>query len=172
MLTVLLVVQIVVTVVMIVTILMQQNANDGLGGLGGGQQPSLSVDSGSALSKLTGWLAAVFMANSLLMAAMASSSKSDEDKIIERLTPKLPSERVLPQEGGKTSIPVPAEEGKAEDKTEAPAAASVPAPAVPVAPDVAEPEKAAESPAAVPAEVPSPAPTPPADGASERQPAP
>ena len=93
MLTILLTVQIVVTVIMIVTILMQKNSNDGLGGLGGGGQPSLSVDNGSTLSKITGWLAAIFMANSLLMAVVASSSTSREDAILEELIKtRLPSD--------------------------------------------------------------------------------
>ncbi|MET0154928.1 MAG: preprotein translocase subunit SecG [Rickettsiales bacterium] len=132
MLTALLTLQIIVTVVMIGAILMQPNSNDGMGGLGSGGQPSLAVDNTSFLSKLTGVLAAIFMANSLLMAVVSSSSVSREDKIIEKLQDtRLPND-AAPKKDLPASSPKESTEQK-KTPTQAPASgdASPGAPAIP-----------------------------------------
>ncbi len=127
MLTVLLVIQVIVAVAMVVVILIQRSASDGLAGLGGGGGNSLLSGRASAniLTKTTSILAAVFMANSLLMGTIVSRGKSSADSILEKTqdeapVPKVPAADTLPI--------VPQGTEKAADKKEAekPSSPSVP----------------------------------------------
>lgn len=101
MLTVLLVLQVIVTVSMVVVILIQRNASDGMAGLAGGGNSLISGRaSANILTRITSILAAIFLLNSLVMAAITArstaSKKSILDEIqIEQQVPGAPS-------GGKT----------------------------------------------------------------------
>lgn len=84
--------QMVIAVVMIILILLQKSDGDSLGGIGGGSGGAGSVMSSKAsasfLSKFTMFLAAAFMANCLVLAAIsgktAGKTESEFERIIEK----------------------------------------------------------------------------------------
>lgn len=86
MLTVLLVLQVIITVSMIIVILIQRSASDGMAGLAGGGNSIMSGRaSANLLTRITSILAAIFIINSLLMAAMTARSGSSEKSIVDEM---------------------------------------------------------------------------------------
>ena len=154
MIQILLIVQIVVTILMIITILLQRNTSDGLGGMGGGNMPTVSTDSAGPLAKLTGWLGAIFLINCLAMAAITSRGNSVEDDIMDELgaNARIPVQTSEPIEVAPDSVNV---EESASDMPQAtmPLEAADDAVAPVANPDLAVPQpKAAETAPAIPAE--------------------
>jgi preprotein translocase subunit SecG len=105
MLTVLLVLQVIVTVSMIIVILIQRSSSDGMAGLAGGGN---SIMSGRAstnlLTRITSVLAAAFIINSLVMAAMTARSSRSEKSIVDEIKPDMgkpfvPLAGAAPKEG-------------------------------------------------------------------------
>jgi preprotein translocase subunit SecG len=94
MLDILLVVHIVISVLLIVVILLQKNNSDGLAGLGGsGSNMGLVTARAAAnfFTRVTVFLAVLFMANSLLLANLSNRNhKKDtiEEKLEENSTQK------------------------------------------------------------------------------------
>ena len=87
MLTVLLVLQIIITLSMIVVILIQRSSSDGMAGLAGGGNSLMSGRaSANLLTRITSILAAIFIANSLLMATMTARSSLNETSIIDEIS--------------------------------------------------------------------------------------
>ena len=72
--TILLVVQTIVVLFLIVMVLLQRTDADGLGGLGGGGGNQFMTGRAAAnfMTRTTAWLAAIFMATSLILAVMAN----------------------------------------------------------------------------------------------------
>jgi preprotein translocase subunit SecG len=94
MLTVLLVLQVIVTVAMIIVILIQRSSSDGMAGLAGGGNSIMSGRaSANLLTRITSVLAAAFIINSLVMAAMTARSGKSEKSIIDeiKIEPKAPT---------------------------------------------------------------------------------
>ena len=82
MLDILLVVHVIVSVLLIIVILLQKNSSDGLAGLGGGGNNMGLVNARSAanfFTRVTVFLAVVFMANSLLLANLSNHSLKKTD---------------------------------------------------------------------------------------------
>lgn len=88
MFTVFLVIQVLLTVALVGFILVQRSDSDGLSGLGGGGGGSSSFMSGRAtanfLTRTTGILAALFMLNSLWLAALSARSH-DKSSLADRI---------------------------------------------------------------------------------------
>jgi len=108
MLQVLLVIQIITAVALIAIILIQHTGTDGLSGLGGGggQGGALFTTRASAnfLTRTTALLAAAFMANSMIMATIASHSSNNHESIVDKIKLEAPAVPVKP-----TSPSVPLE---------------------------------------------------------------
>jgi preprotein translocase subunit SecG len=80
MLDILLVVHIVISVLLIIVILLQKNNSDGLAGLGGGGNNMGLVTARSAanfFTRVTVFLAILFMTNSLLLANLSNQTHKD-----------------------------------------------------------------------------------------------
>lgn len=99
MLQVLLVVQIFIAVFMIGIILIQRNASDSLAGLGGGSGGGMdsllsSRASANLMTRATAILAAAFMINCLIMAAITARQHTRADSILEAVesesSPSIP----------------------------------------------------------------------------------
>ena len=87
MLDILLVVHIIISILLIIVILMQKNNSDGLAGLGGGGSNMGLVTARAAanfFTRVTIFLAVLFMANSLLLANLSNQSNKD-DGLTDRL---------------------------------------------------------------------------------------
>jgi preprotein translocase subunit SecG len=88
--TILFIVQIFIVIALVGAILLQKTGSDGLSGLsGGGHNAISSRASSTAFTKVTAFLAALFIINSLALAKIAtydvkSNSKSLEDAISEQ----------------------------------------------------------------------------------------
>ena len=136
------VVEVVTCLLLGLVVMLQKPKEGGLGGLAGGMGEAVfGADAGNVLIKVTIWLGAIFLANTLVLA---------------RLTSKANSRSLMA--GEKAPVPVqqmPALPPAAPAKS-APAAA--PAPAAKPAPAAAPAAKPA--PAAAPAAKPAPAPAP------------
>ena len=92
MLDILLVVHVVISILLIIVILLQKNNSDGLAGLGGGGSNMGLVTARSAanfFTRVTVFLAVLFMANSLLLANLSNQNHKETD-----LTDKLENSEV------------------------------------------------------------------------------
>ena len=152
---VLLVVQVIITLALIVMVLIQRSDSDGFG-LSGGSGGNILSGRATAnlMTRTTAILAAMFMANALLLGVIASHHNSGS--IVETIQEQQKDEKGLPV--------VPAadatkSETKADEKASAPKeepAAEKKAPSVPAADDVKPVEKviekAVEKEAAAPAD--------------------
>ena len=85
MLTVLLVVHIIVTTALIAVILLQRNSSDGLAGIGGGGSSNMNILSSRSkanfLTKITSFLAALFILLSLTMATIVSRQNQNQSVV-------------------------------------------------------------------------------------------
>ncbi|KIE05504.1 hypothetical protein NF27_DP00480 [Candidatus Jidaibacter acanthamoeba] len=84
--TVLLILQIFIVLALVAVILIQKTGNDGLSGLSGGGHNVLSGRAtGNIFSKLTMFLAAAFMINSLALAKLVILERKEAKSIIESI---------------------------------------------------------------------------------------
>lgn len=134
-------------------ILLQGGAGDISSAFGGGGQldSTLGVGAGRKMSKLTAWLAGIFL---LIVLALSVPHKGDFSKIAGTATPtpakNEPKPPGAPLVIPPVAIPAPVSVPAPTPAVPAPAVVPAPAPAVPVAPAPAQPE------AAVPAVQPAP----------------
>lgn len=86
MLDIFLFIHMVIAVLLIVVILMQKTGSDGLSGIGGGNNMGVISHRTAAnfLNKMTIVLAAMFMANALLLANLSTRKADDIDKKFEQ----------------------------------------------------------------------------------------
>ena len=173
------VIEVLACLLLALVVMLQKPKEGGLGGAiaGGMGEAVFGADASNVLIKVTIWLGAIFLANTLLLARLTSKvSNSVTDGISE--APVEQQQPALPQGGDVAPAPAPAAPtvpAKPDAKPAAPAAPA--APAKPVAPAPAAPAKPVAAPAptapAKPAAAPAPAtpakpaaPAPaPADGA-------
>lgn len=131
---VLLVVQVIVTLAMIVAILVQRSDSDGFG-LSGGGGNNLFTGRGAAntMTRITSILAAVFMANALLLGVLAAHNHSrsivstiEEKAADSPAVPAVPAADATAPVRDEKTAPVPEKAAKGADQKEQ-------APAVPAA---------------------------------------
>ena len=116
------------------------------------------ADASNVLIKVTIWLGAIFLANTLLLARLTSKvSNSVTDGISEAPAQQQPT---LPQGGDIAPAPVPAAPAAPAKPDAAPAKPAAPAPAAPAKPAAAPAAPAKPAAAPVPAAPAKPAPAP------------
>ena len=157
------VIEVLACLLLALVVMMQKPKEGGLGGAiaGGMGEAVFGADASNVLIKVTIWLGAIFLANTLLLARLTSKvSNSVTDSISE--APVEQQQPALPQGGDVAPAPAPAAPtvpAKPDAKPAAPAAPA--APAKPVAPAPAAPAKPVAAPAptapAKPAAAPAPA---------------
>lgn len=131
--TILLVIQVILALGIIGLVLIQRSESDGFG-MGSGS--GLGVISGRAkanlLTRATAILAALFMANSLLLAIITANQASSS--LVDRLpdAPAVVEKATAPEEGKGAGEATPAEEGSAP--VEVPPAEEAPAESAPIVP--------------------------------------
>ena len=161
------VIEVLVCLLLALVVMLQKPKEGGLGGAiaGGMGEAVFGADASNVLIKVTIWLGAIFLANTLLLARLTSKvSNSVTDSISEAPVQQQPA---LPQGGDIAPAPAPA----------APATPVAPAPAVPAKPDAAPAKPVAPAPAvpakpdAAPAKPVAPAPAKPAAPAAPAKPA-
>ena len=157
------VIEVLTCLLLALVVMLQKPKEGGLGGAiaGGMGEAVFGADASNVLIKVTIWLGAIFLANTLLLARLTSKvSNSVTDGISE--APVEQQQPALPQGGDVAPAPAPAAPtvpAKPDAKPAAPAAPA--APAKPVAPAPATPAKPVTAPAptapAKPAAAPAPA---------------
>ena len=157
------VIEVLTCLLLALVVMLQKPKEGGLGGAiaGGMGEAVFGADASNVLIKVTIWLGAIFLANTLLLARLTSKvSNSVTDSISE--APVEQQQPALPQGGDVAPAPAPAAPtvpAKPDAKPAAPAAPA--APAKPVAPAPATPAKPVTAPAptapAKPAAAPAPA---------------
>ena len=157
------VIEVLACLLLALVVMLQKPKEGGLGGAiaGGMGEAVFGADASNVLIKVTIWLGAIFLANTLLLARLTSKvSNSVTDSISE--APVEQQQPALPQGGDVAPAPAPAAPtvpAKPDVKPAAPAAPA--APAKPVAPAPAAPAKPVAAPAptapAKPAAAPAPA---------------
>lgn len=154
------VVEVVVCLLLALVVMLQKPKEGGLGGLAGGMGEAVfGANAGNVLIKVTAWLGAIFLINTLVLARFTSKSDPHAGSVMAGEQAPVQKEAVpqplsLDPEALKQT-PVPAAAPAAQPPAPAPAAKPA-APAAPAKP-AAVPAKPA-APAAVPAKPASPAP--------------
>ena len=131
------VIEVLACLLLALVVMLQKPKEGGLGGAiaGGMGEAVFGADASNVLIKVTIWLGAIFLANTLLLARLTSKvSNSVTDSISEAPVQQQPA---LPQGGDIAPAPAPA----------APATPVAPAPAVPAKPDAAPAKPVAPAPA-------------------------
>lgn len=166
------VVEVVVCLLLALVVMLQKPKEGGLGGLAGGMGEAVfGANAGNVLIKVTAWLGAIFLINTLVLARFTSKSDPHAGSVMAGEQAPVQKEAVpqplsLDPEALKQT-PVPAAAPAAQPPAPAPAAKPA-APAAPAKP-AAVPAKPA-APAAAPAKPASPAPAAkPATPTSEAQ---
>lgn len=169
------VVEVVVCLLLALVVMLQKPKEGGLGGLAGGMGEAVfGANAGNVLIKVTAWLGAIFLINTLVLARFTSKSDPHAGSVMAGEQAPVQKEAVpqplsLDPEALKQT-PVPAAAPAAQPPAPAPAAKPA-APAAPAKP-AAVPAKPA-APAAAPAKPASPAPaakpTTPTSEAQRRQ---
>ena len=162
------VIEVLTCLLLALVVMLQKPKEGGLGGAiaGGMGEAVFGADASNVLIKVTIWLGAIFLANTLLLARLTSKvSNSVTDGIAE--APVEQQQPALPQGGDVAPTPAPAPTTPAAPAKPdaAPAKPAAPAaPAQPVAPAPAKPVAPAPAPAApakpVAPATPAPAPAP------------
>lgn len=142
------VVEVVVCLLLALVVMLQKPKEGGLGGLAGGMGEAVfGANAGNVLIKVTAWLGAIFLINTLVLARFTSKSDPHAGSV-------MAGEQAPVQ---KEAVPQPLSlDPEALKQTPAPAAAKPAAPAAPAKP-AAVPAKP-PAPAAAPAKPASPAP--------------
>ena len=143
------VVEVVACLLLGLVVMLQKPKEGGLGGLAGGMGEAVfGADAGNVLIKVTIWLGAIFLANTLVLARLTSKANSKSLMAGEKAPVPVQQMPALPP-----AAPAPA-------PAAAPAAKPAPAPA-PAAAPAAKPAPAKPAPAPAPAAAPAkPAPAP------------
>ena len=162
------VIEVLACLLLALVVMLQKPKEGGLGGAiaGGMGEAVFGADASNVLIKVTIWLGAIFLANTLLLARLTSKvSNSVTDSIAE--APVEQQQPALPQGGdvAPTPAPAPAAPAAPAKPDAAPAKPAAPAaPAKPVAPVPAKPVAPVSAPAApakpVAPATPAPAPAP------------
>ena len=167
------VVEVIVCLLLALAVMLQKPKEGGLGGaIGGGMGEAVfGADASNVLIKVTIWLGAIFLANTLLLARLTSVGHSQSVMgDVSAPTPAaekpaapgpeapLPKVEDLPAPTAKPAAPAPAPVAKPA----APAPASAAKPAAPAPAPVAKPAAPAPAPAAKPAPAPAAKPAAPA----------
>ena len=155
------VVEVVSCLLLALVVMLQKPKEGGLGGLAGGMGEAVfGADAGNVLIKVTVWLGAIFLVNTLLLARFTSKSHAAESAMAGVEQQQAPKEalpnldtQIDPEKLAAEAAKAPA--AAAPAKPEAPKAPAAAAPAKPEAPKVpaaapAKPE-APKVPAAAPA---------------------
>ncbi|MGV2433027.1 MAG UNVERIFIED_CONTAM: preprotein translocase subunit SecG [Rickettsiaceae bacterium] len=98
MLDILLVMHIVISVLLIIVILLQKNSSDGLAGLGGGGSNMGLVNARTAanfFTRVTVFLATLFMLNSLVLANLSNRTHKESD-VVNKLKEEKKETQTLP----------------------------------------------------------------------------
>ena len=166
------VVEVVTCLLLGFVVMLQKPKEGGLGGLAGGMGEAVfGADAGNVLIKVTIWLGAIFLANTLVLARLTSKANSRSLMAGEKAPVPVQQMPALPPAAPTKSAPAAAPAAKPAAKpapapapAAAPAAKPAPAPApaaAPAAKPAAKPASApAPAPAAAPAAKPAPAPAP------------
>ena len=170
------VIEVVACLLLALVVMLQKPKEGGLGGAiaGGMGEAVFGADASNVLIKVTIWIGAIFLANTLLLARLTSKvSNSVTDSISEAPAQQQPA---LPQGGDIAPAPVaPAAPAAPAKPDAAPAKPAVPAPAAPAkpaaAPAPAAPAKPVAPAPAAPAKPAAPAPATPAAPAKPAAPA-
>lgn len=143
------VVEVVVCLLLALVVMLQKPKEGGLGGLAGGMGEAVfGANAGNVLIKVTAWLGAIFLINTLVLARFTSKSDPHAGSV-------MAGEQAPVQ---KEAVPQPLSlDPEALKQTPVPAAAPAAQPPAPAAKPAAVPAKPA-APAAAPAKPASPAP--------------
>lgn len=152
------VVEVVVCLLLALVVMLQKPKEGGLGGLAGGMGEAVfGANAGNVLIKVTAWLGAIFLINTLVLARFTSKSDPHAGSVMAGEQAPVQKEAVpqplnLDPEALKQT-PVPAAAPAAQPPAPAPAAkpAAPAAPAKPAAPAAAPAKPASPAPAAKPA---------------------
>ena len=152
------VVEVVVCLLLALVVMLQKPKEGGLGGLAGGMGEAVfGANAGNVLIKVTAWLGAIFLINTLVLARFTSKSDPHAGSVMAGEQAPVQKEAVpqplsLDPEALKQT-PVPAAAPAAQPPAPAPAAKPVApaAPAKPAAPAAAPAKPASPAPAAKPA---------------------
>lgn len=152
------VVEVVVCLLLALVVMLQKPKEGGLGGLAGGMGEAVfGANAGNVLIKVTAWLGAIFLINTLVLARFTSKSDPHAGSVMAGEQAQVQKEAVpqplsLDPEALKQT-PVPAAAPAPAAKPAAPAAPAKPAavPAKPAAPAAAPAKPASSAPAAKPA---------------------
>ncbi len=136
----------VISAILLICVIMiqQTKSGGGLGAVSGGVTESVfGTSAANVLTKITTWLAAVFLISTLLLGTVIGRMKSDNTSVAEKLLPAESTE-VKPAEPAKTEEAKPAEPAKTEEaKPAEPAKTEEAKPAEP-AKDAAKPAEPAK----------------------------
>ena len=132
------VIEVIVCLLLAGVVMLQKPKEGGLGGLAGGMGEAVfGADAGNVLIKVTIWLGAIFLANTLLLARFTSTVHSKSLMANEAAAPAAQQQPTMPE---MPQMPAPAAAPAAKPAAPAPAA---PAPAAkPAAPAPAAPAPA------------------------------
>lgn len=152
------VVEVVVCLLLALVVMLQKPKEGGLGGLAGGMGEAVfGANAGNVLIKVTAWLGAIFLINTLVLARFTSKSDPHAGSVMAGEQAPVQKEAVpqplsLDPEALKQT-PAPAVAPAAQPPAPAPAAkpAAPAAPAKPAAPAAAPAKPASPAPAAKPA---------------------
>ena len=155
------VVEVVACLLLGLVVMLQKPKEGGLGGLAGGMGEAVfGADAGNVLIKVTIWLGAIFLANTLVLARLTSKANSKSLMAGEKAPVPVQQMPALPP-----AAPATAPAAAPAKPAPAPAPAAAPAKPAPAPAPAAAPAKPAPAPApaAAPAKpVPAPAPAAPA----------
>lgn len=119
------VVEVIVCLLLALVVMLQKPKEGGLGGIAGGMSEAVfGADAGNVLIKVTAWLGAIFLANTLVLARFTSTVHAKTLMGNEAPAPVQQQMPEMPQMPAAPEMPA----------APAPAAPAAPAPAAPAAP--------------------------------------
>lgn len=123
------VVEVIVCLLLALVVMLQKPKEGGLGGIAGGMSEAVfGADAGNVLIKVTAWLGAIFLANTLVLARFTSTVHAKTLMGNEAPAPVQQQMPEMPQMPAAPEMPAP------PPAAPTPAAPAAPAPAVPAAP--------------------------------------
>lgn len=136
------VVEVVSCLLLALVVMLQKPKEGGLGGLAGGMGEAVfGADAGNVLIKVTVWLGAIFLVNTLLLARFTSKSHAAESAMAGVEQQQAPKEALPNLNTQIDPEKLAADAAKAPEAPKAPAAAPAKAPEAPKAPVAAAPAK-------------------------------
>lgn len=129
------VVEVIVCLLLALVVMLQKPKEGGLGGIAGGMSEAVfGADAGNVLIKVTAWLGAIFLANTLVLARFTSTVHAKTLMGNEAPAPVQQQMPEMPQMPAAPEMPAPPPAAPAPVAPAAPAPAAPAAPAAPVAP--------------------------------------